>query len=243
LPTIIERAADAIIQLEGPYSINLAGLYTHSGDFVKALRIFDQLQAEDGPRPDIHIGRAKVLWAMGEDDQALAELDRAIALNPRAALAYHYRGAIYLQQGHLDEATKNTEAALFLAPTSATYYQSGQIAQAQGDIHLALQHYETAIKKATPFFFTRYATEVAGRPPLAEERLPCLVVPRLADDLVLPSLAMGTLLENAGDYPQAVEVYQRGLSYLPDEPRLKARLDRLCGEQPASCQEWRFEPE
>jgi tetratricopeptide (TPR) repeat protein len=237
LPTIVERAADKIIRLEGPNSINLADLYTLSGDFVNAFRVFDRLQAEDGPRPGIHIGRSNAFWAMGEYDQALAELDQAIALNPREALAYQYRGAIYLQQGHLDEATKNTEAALFLSPTSAAHYQSGQIAQAQGDIHLAMQHYETAIEKATPFFFTRYATEVAGRPPLAEERLPCLVIPRPEDDLVLPTLAMATLLESAGDDAQAVEVYRHGLLVLPDEPRLKAHLDRLCGEQPASCQE------
>jgi tetratricopeptide (TPR) repeat protein len=237
LPTILERAIEETITTEGADSLNLARLYTYAGYFSDALRVYDQWQGTNDDSTDAHIGRAEVWLAMGKLDQALTELEMAIALNPQAALAYHYRGSVYLRQNQLSEAAGNTEVALYLAPTLASYYQSGQIAQAQGDIQTARQRYEAAIAQATSPYYTRYAVEVAKRPPFAEERLPCLVIPRITDELVLPTLAEGNLLESEGHFAEAAQVYRRLLSYEPNEPRVKDRLERLCRQHQTSCQE------
>jgi putative inorganic carbon (HCO3(-)) transporter len=236
MPTILERAIEETIQLHGANSLSLARLYTYAGYFTEALRVYDQLQGTTGDPSAVHIGRAEVWLGMGELDQALVELETAIAQNPWAALAYHYRGSIYLEQNQLSEAVQNTQAALFLAPTPASYYQSGRIAEAQGDMQTARQQYEAAFSQATLPFYNRYVTEVAGRIPFAEEWLPCLIIPRITDELVLPTLAEGNLLEREGHFAEAVRIYRRLLSYEPDEPRVKGRLEELCRQHPDSCQ-------
>ncbi len=237
LPAILERAIEETTGLEGANSLRLAHLYTYAGRFDDALRVYDRLQGAADAPADVHVGRAEVWLEMGELDRALAELETAVALNPRTALAYHYRGTIYLKQNRLGEAAQNTEAALFLSPTPASYYQSGQIARAQGNLPEALRQYEAAFVRATPPFYPRYAPEVARRAPFAEERLPCLVIPRVTDELVLPTLAEGDLLEGEGRWAEAVQVYRRLLSYEPDEPRVKERLKQLCQQRPDSCRE------
>jgi tetratricopeptide (TPR) repeat protein/O-antigen ligase len=237
LPIILERAIGRLVESEGAASFSLARLYANAGYFTDALRIYDELQPTTDAPDAVHAGRAEVFLGMGKLDRAWTELETAIALNPRCAVAYHDRGTIYWLQNRLSEAAQNTEAALFLAPTPASYYQSGQIAEAQGDTQLAQQRYEAAVVRATPSFHTRYAVEVARRSPLAEERLPCLMIPHITNDLVFPTLAEGKLLETEGHFTEAVTVYRRLLSYEPGEPRVKERLEKLYQQHPASCQE------
>jgi len=180
LPAILNRAVAQLLQKEGWPSFRQAELYVQAGDFSSAWAILEKTeQAQDR----IHIGRAEVLLSTGEYKEAMAELEAAIELNPRAAWAYYYRSAIYLQQNRLSEAAHNTEAALFLASKPAFYYQSGQIAQAHGDVQEALRQYEMAVAQAAPSFSTRYALEAAKRQPLATGYLPCLIIPRPAEEL------------------------------------------------------------
>lgn len=131
-PTILAQAMDRLAK--GSPSLRQAYLYTLVGDFPEAWRVYEALLQTAGASDRVRIGRAEVLLARGKPDQALAELEAAIALNPQAAWDYYYRGAIYLKQNRLHEAAQNTEAALFLALEPAFYYQSGQIARLQGDI-------------------------------------------------------------------------------------------------------------
>ncbi len=200
LSIILTRAVDRLIETQGEDSIHLANLYTEAGYLTEGLRIYNELQPTTDELANIHLGRAKVLLAMQKLDQALAELEAAIALRPDLALAYQYRGNIYLQQGRLDEAYHDTQLALSMAPSAASYYQRGQIAEAQGNIQEALQQYDIAIAQAQtlPHFRTLYNVAVetlTRRVPLAEEHLPCLEFPYITDDLVLPTLAKENLLE------------------------------------------------
>ncbi|HID61223.1 MAG TPA: tetratricopeptide repeat protein [Anaerolineae bacterium] len=232
-PTILAQAMDRLAK--GSPSLRQAYLYTLVGDFPEAWRVYEALLQTAGASDRVRIGRAEVLLARGKPDQALAELEAAIALNPQAAWDYYYRGAIYLKQNRLHEAAQNTEAALFLASEPAFYYQSGQIARLQGDIQKALRQYEAAVARAAFHFSTRYAVEVAKRPPLAEECLPCLTIPRVTDDLVLPTLAEGELLKQEGQWLAAAQVHRRLLTYEPDETRVKEKLEQLCRQHPEGC--------
>lgn len=62
-------------------------------------------------------GQLGLIYAMrGSLDKALAEADRAIALNPSDAFVFDARGDILLWLGRLDEAIASTETALRLDP-------------------------------------------------------------------------------------------------------------------------------
>ena len=49
-------------------------------------------------------------------DRAMTDLDKAIALNPRYARGYSYRGAIYELRGDLRRAIEDYDEALNLNP-------------------------------------------------------------------------------------------------------------------------------
>lgn len=240
LPLILEMAIDRIKEREGEISLSLARLYTEAGYFDEALEVYAQLEPVTNNLADIHLGRAKVYLAMEKLDQALAELELALALEPDLVLAYQYRGDIYLRRGQLEQARQNTELALSLQPSSALYYQRAQISVAKNEVQKALGQYEAAIIQAQtpPHFRTDYALAariLTRRVSLARELLPCIMIPYVTDELVLPALAKGELLEAEGQWTEAAQVYQLGLSFAPNESRLERRLEKLCRQHPASC--------
>jgi hypothetical protein len=57
----------------------------------------------------------------------------------------------------------------------------------------------------------------------------------VTDEYVLPVLALGNILEQAGRWREAADLYQQLLAFEPDETQVKARLDGVCQQQPASC--------
>ncbi|MFZ5915503.1 MAG: O-antigen ligase family protein [Chloroflexota bacterium] len=177
LSTVVALAAQRIAATAGSPSLRLAELYTQAGDLAAAWRTLEALEHGETLLDQLHIARAEVWLARGESDAALAELDAALAANPQAAWAYYDRAIIHLSRHRLTLAEQNIEAALYLAPEPAFRTLQGQIAQARGDPDVAIQHDQLA-----PAFYTRYAVEIARRPPLAQERLPCLILPGVADD-------------------------------------------------------------
>ena len=84
-------------------------------------------------------------------DKAIGHLTRAIDIGDltRAdqALAYHYRGALYLKRERIDEAILDLDRALALNPRLATAYGDRGIARRKkGQYDLALADYGEAIR-------------------------------------------------------------------------------------------------
>ena len=66
-------------------------------------------------------------------DQAIADCDHALRLNPRYAPAYRYRGAAWADKGDHAKAIADDTQALRLEPTDVgTYIARGQCARAPG---------------------------------------------------------------------------------------------------------------
>lgn len=63
-----------------------------------------------------HLSRSLRLFYNEEYPEALAEVNRALELNPNLALAYARRGSIYYKMGQLDRATINWNLALQIDP-------------------------------------------------------------------------------------------------------------------------------
>ena len=84
-------------------------------------------------------------------DKAIAYLTRAIEIGDlrrsNQALAYHYRGALYLKRDRIDEAIADLDRALALNPLLATAYGDRGIAHRKnGDYELAIADYGEAIR-------------------------------------------------------------------------------------------------
>ncbi len=69
-----------------------------------------------------HFNRGLAYHAKRELDLAIADYDRAIALNPEFAEAYNYRGKAYFQKGNHDGAMPDLDRAIELKPEYAEAY-------------------------------------------------------------------------------------------------------------------------
>lgn len=92
----------------------------------------------------------------GDWDQALADFDRAIQMQPRLADAYSNRGNVWQQKGELQKAWHDFNQAIKLNPRhSAAFNNRANLHQANGELAEAIIDYTRSIEmepaKATAF--------------------------------------------------------------------------------------------
>ncbi len=96
--------------------------------------------------------RAGVIQLRREEWQtAIAELDRAVALEPEFAVAHAYRSSALLAIGRPADAQAAVDRALELEPNGfAANMKSGELAIRFGQLPLAEQRLLAAVRAATP---------------------------------------------------------------------------------------------
>ena len=79
--------------------------------YIEAQKKFEAALALDEQLAEAHNNLAFVLRMQGRHNFAasLTHYDRAIALKPKLAQAYMYRGVLFMQQGHLSRARQDLE--------------------------------------------------------------------------------------------------------------------------------------
>ncbi len=95
-------------------------------------------------RPHLNLGIA--YQERGRFEDALAEFDRALSINPRLSPALVNRGALLFQRGELDRAETELRRAIEAAPEHALPYQNlASIAMARKQPEAALPWFDRAI--------------------------------------------------------------------------------------------------
>jgi tetratricopeptide (TPR) repeat protein len=102
----------------------LGGVYHAHRLMELASTCYLQAAALDPDEPKTHYQLARVKDALGEYDDALEQIDAAIALNDTFAPAHWRRGEWLAQSGRIDEAEQSLRRAVELAPESAATVQS-----------------------------------------------------------------------------------------------------------------------
>lgn len=87
-----------------------------SGRAVEAERIFADLLARHGDRPELHVVLGQAHAQQGDFKTAIETLERALELSPDVAEAHGALGMIYLRQGRLDKAEAALRAELAARP-------------------------------------------------------------------------------------------------------------------------------
>jgi tetratricopeptide (TPR) repeat protein len=83
----------------------------------------------------------------GDYDKALADFNQAIQLDPKVAVAYNIRGAVYFHKGAYDRAFADFNQAIQLDPTYVFAYNNrGNVYLHKGDYDKAIADYDKAIQ-------------------------------------------------------------------------------------------------
>jgi tetratricopeptide (TPR) repeat protein len=91
--------------------------------------------------------RGAELLHKGQLDQAIAEFNQAIELNPRDAEAFGHRGTAYLKKGQIDRAISDYDQVLRLNPRYAEVYTDRGVAYgAKGQFDRAIADFNRAIE-------------------------------------------------------------------------------------------------
>jgi tetratricopeptide (TPR) repeat protein len=180
----------------------LASLYRQEKDYPRAIQLLEQLVAQvpDNDRYRFTLGAA--YDEANQKERSLAEMRKAIQLNPRNAAALNYLGYSLADQGvQLDEAERLIRRALELQPNEGIYIDSlGWVYYRRGDYKRAVEQLERAV-------------ELAGEDPTIVEHL-------------------GDAYQRLGRGDAALRVYRDALLRAKDEPqieRLKGKIQLLGG--------------
>jgi len=98
--------------------INLSSIYFHKGELEEGMKHFRQLDEESLTDPNTFYNIGILLFKNGQIDLAADYLTKCIALDPGYAKGYHQLALVYLNKGNIEEAKKNFQRVIELAPES-----------------------------------------------------------------------------------------------------------------------------
>ncbi len=124
-----------------------AGTMAQQGKADRALALL----ASGPDHHDIHYTSSVILRSQDHVPEALAELERALALEPSSAVALHDRGVILSRMGRLPEAISSLSKALESADSPSTRNALGTALCRMERCAEAIPHFERAVAQAPSF--------------------------------------------------------------------------------------------
>ena len=102
------------------------------------------------PSEQPYVNLGNLLMEQGQTKEALALLERAVALAPNDAFCHMTLGVAYRQGGKLDQAQRELEAATRLEPDNPTaHYQLGRLYKEQHALDRAQAEFEKTAELKT----------------------------------------------------------------------------------------------
>jgi len=204
-------------------------MYAETKDGVwaqKATLSAQQAERLSNNLPEVHLSLGTVYSATGKNTQAVAELNKALALAPNSDEAYRSLGDAYFSNGQSDDAI----AAYQKAVTANSYYWTNHTNL--GNAYLRLG--DTA--KALPEF--QKVTEIASDNPMGYEGIGSVymregkwgeAIPQYQKALTLapdsPTYSnLGTAYFFLKNYGQATKMYEKAVEMTPNDEQLQGNL-------------------
>jgi tetratricopeptide (TPR) repeat protein len=102
------------------------------------------------PFPEAHLDLGRVLYDQGHSDEAIAELQKAIAVRAIFPRAHYELGRAFVRAGRLGEALTELKTAIEQqgGVFAEAHFQNGLLLSRQGYMDSALDSYQTAIKQS-----------------------------------------------------------------------------------------------
>jgi len=125
----------------------MVGVYQEKKDYPAAIDLARKMVAADPKNDKFHFTLGAALDQNKQRDEGMAEMKKAIELNPANAQALNYLGYSYAEQGtNLVEAEKLIKRALDIEPEDGFYVDSlGWVYYQKGDYKKAVEQLEKAV--------------------------------------------------------------------------------------------------
>jgi tetratricopeptide (TPR) repeat protein len=186
---------------------NLGQIALIQKDYVGAVGYFNAAIRIRKDASDTYLLLAKAYQGLEQNDQAMEQINTALAFDPNYAEAHHLRGKLYMAAGDTVDAAWDFRMALDGAPDNPE-------AQAAMD---SLGSYESWYGKAATAWTSSEASAA-----LDAVRIARAIQPDSYDAAMLH----GQILERTGDAAGAVDAYTVALKAKPDDPAATAALKR-----------------
>ena len=150
----------------------LAMIAAEHGNFGKALEVIDLALARDATKPEYHAQRARCLIALHRPRDAFESAQRALALDPQAALTLDTIGVALTHAGAHAEALEPFRRAVVRDPSKAQYhYNLGASEQFVGDFARAAEAYRRALEIDPKHHRARAALAQVTKAPFTAEEI------------------------------------------------------------------------
>jgi tetratricopeptide (TPR) repeat protein len=211
-------------------------------DYYGAVHLLESVVDSGRSFADVHHLLGVSLSLLGQTQRALAELERALELNPRYVEALIHRGLVLNDLGRTEEAHEafgQATASLsqpnagLPAPAAAQlanrHAELGDMYAGAGALDRSIDQYRQALELGPEFHDLRYRMArlllEAGRPLEAREALEHVL--RARPSFVEAEAALGLAHYLSGDAGGAREVWERCLAQRPENTRVEAYLAML----------------
>jgi len=148
-------AAAARINSRDPMSHSNLGSYdlTHNqvGEAIDQFNTAIGLTADPGLLAQAYANLGAAQRTLGEDEQARASFERALALNPEQFNAWLGLGLLAQRHGRFDEAASDLKRSVMARPTAEAYLELGHTYAQTGRTFEAVDAYQRALKIAPEF--------------------------------------------------------------------------------------------
>jgi tetratricopeptide (TPR) repeat protein len=201
---------------------NLAAIAFEQGDYRKAAQMYHALVEQEPDDAALRASFAGALGALGRYDEALAQLDRSIAIDALNPEGHHNRGVAHERLGRRDEAIASYREAVRYRgdyqPSLAALARLGANATTRAPATDAEQRATELAAEASTIARRGDYAGALGRLDAAQ---------RLAPRLALVCQYESNVAYLAGDRPRALRALERCLALEPDNALFQTNLERL----------------
>ncbi len=204
---------------------NLAAIHFEAGRYQEAAEMYRKLIAEDPEDASLRTSLAGTLGALGRYDEAMAELDRAVELDPLNVEAYHNRAVIFERRGAPERAVEEYRTVLRYQPQ----YEPSQRALVRLTGRLAVREpSDQAEQQASQL---AEGASLAARRGNYQEALRLLdEAQRIAPGFILIYQYRSNVAYLMGDREAAIAALEKGLEIEPDNALFRENIKRLRSE-------------
>ena len=146
-------------QEEAALAVKLLGI----GTYDQAMRHFDRAIQIWPDYADAYLNRGLAEHGASHPTEALADYNRALALDAGLTRAYNARGQIYLEKGDVQKTIQDCSKSIQMSPSVDAYYQRGEAYEKLGEHQKAIADFDAAIAESREAPFAYRARSVAKR--------------------------------------------------------------------------------